>query len=202
MIAIGGGEPTLHPRFFDILQVCLRDFQYVWLATNGSQTESMLRLDNILNGEDYPECTCEEDPEQYEQYGCLCHEKMDYDSIHLDHDDGHLVVALSQDPWHDPIDPRIVRLWSSRRTGYEIRDVSQSRQGIIAQGRAKANQMGYTEGCVCNDIILKPDGTIRMCGCTRSPVIGTALDGIEDKYKKLLQDARFEETRCYKSLRR
>ena len=38
-IAIGGGEPTLHPQFFDILKRSLQVFDNVWLATNGSQTE-------------------------------------------------------------------------------------------------------------------------------------------------------------------
>ncbi len=190
-ISIGGGEPTLHPRFFDILKRCLEDFDYVWMATNGSQTATMHRLANIINGEDYPEydCTCEEDdPDEYENYGCLCHEKHDDEMIFQE---DKLHVELSLDPWHDPIDERIENLWTGRAnqhrgSSFGIRNVSQSRQGAIAQGRAKKNGEGWAEGCVCSDIIIKPDGELRLCGCTRSPVIGDVLSGISEEWEKVI----------------
>jgi len=43
-INIGGGEPTLHPDFWGILGECMGSFDYVWLATNGSQTKIALKL--------------------------------------------------------------------------------------------------------------------------------------------------------------
>ena len=137
IITIGGGEPTLHPRFFDILKRCLWAFDYVWLATNGSQTETMYRLDRIMCGEDMPNydepCTCEEDdPQQFEDYGCLCYEKYDEDDIITLVRNDQLAVALSQDPWHDPIDSNIVDLWMRQK--YEIRNVASNRDGATAQG--------------------------------------------------------------------
>lgn len=43
-ISIGGGEPTLHPNFWEILGLCLGSFEFVWLATNGSQTNTAIAL--------------------------------------------------------------------------------------------------------------------------------------------------------------
>jgi organic radical activating enzyme len=46
-VSIGGGEPTLHPQFWEILGLCIGSFEYVWLATNGSQTDTSLALANL-----------------------------------------------------------------------------------------------------------------------------------------------------------
>ena len=43
-LAIGGGEPTLHPRFWEFIGIGLGTCDSVWLATNGSQTRTTLRL--------------------------------------------------------------------------------------------------------------------------------------------------------------
>ena len=44
-IAIGGGEPTLHPYFWQYLGMALgTECESIWLATNGSVTKTALRL--------------------------------------------------------------------------------------------------------------------------------------------------------------
>lgn len=43
-LALGGGEPTLHPQFWDIFHLALIKTDYLWLATNGSQTNTSLAL--------------------------------------------------------------------------------------------------------------------------------------------------------------
>lgn len=43
-VVIGGGEPTLHPLFWEILGYAIGHSQYVWLATNGSQTDTAISL--------------------------------------------------------------------------------------------------------------------------------------------------------------
>ena len=44
-VALGGGEPTIHPMFLDMLGLAvIAQVDSVWLATNGSQTEIALRL--------------------------------------------------------------------------------------------------------------------------------------------------------------
>ena len=197
-ISIGGGEPTIHPRFFDILDFALRGFNFVWMATNGSQTKAMYRLANIIDGCDYESFDCNCSEENLEEYGCEC----DHPYIQQE---GKLSVALSQDSFHDPIDERIVKLWSNRarkheHSHFEIRNVAASWRSIAGQGRAKKN--GYTdEHCVCDSIIIKPDGKLRLCGCTRSPVIGDIWSGIEDKWQKVIEDNKgYQGTNCYKSI--
>lgn len=195
IITIGGGEPTLHPRFFDILKICLQDFDYVWMATNGSQTATMWRLVNIMNDNDYPEGSCDEEDEDYDyraRNDCITSE-------------GKLSVALSQDPWHDPIDARIVAYWEKRakdgwgkHTNFEIRDVSKSRGGAIRTGRAKRTGEGWGEQCVCGDLIVKPDGKVRMCGCEKSPIIGSIRNGISKTWEAWMsENEKYQDTRCY-----
>jgi hypothetical protein len=47
-ISIGGGEPTLHPLFWDFVGIALRYSEdYVWLATNGKRTEDALKLADL-----------------------------------------------------------------------------------------------------------------------------------------------------------
>lgn len=43
-ISLGGGEPTLHPLFWQFLCEALGESEGVWLATNGSQTKIALTL--------------------------------------------------------------------------------------------------------------------------------------------------------------
>lgn len=49
-IVIGGGEPTIHPKFWDIIGLCLTNGYYgnnLWMASNGSQKEIMKRLSDM-----------------------------------------------------------------------------------------------------------------------------------------------------------
>jgi MoaA/NifB/PqqE/SkfB family radical SAM enzyme len=192
-VTIGGGEPTMHPRFFDILKECLNRFDSVWMVTNGSKTKSMFRLSNIIDGNDVEsfDCTCGEED-------CIC----EHDYIYQE---GKLTVALSQDGFHDPIDERIVKLWSRnanqhRHTGYEIRTVDRSSDNIVAQGRAKKNGY-YGKHCVCSTPIIKPNGKIRLCGCTNSPVIGDVWEGIDEKWDDVIcNNEGYQDVNCYKGI--
>jgi len=199
LISIGGGEPTIHPRFFDILKNCLQDFDYVWMATNGSKTEIMRRLSNIIDGCDYEsfECDCEASDEDSDYWDCNCDHPVIYQEDKFS-------VALSTDYFHDPIDAWVHNHWTDRshakHGGYEVRDVTKQNDGISGQGRAKKSGFDGTH-CVCSDFIIKPDGKIRMCGCTRSPVIGDVWNGIEKEWEKKMDDSGgYEGTRCYKDL--
>lgn len=201
-ITIGGGEPTLHPRFFDILKCCLEDFEYVWFATNGSQTKTMYRLADIINGNDIDnvECTCETDEER--DY-CSC-----YDNADIIYQENKLSVALSLDPWHDPINQRIVDIWkrNSQKHGhshFEIRNVSTSIDGPAAQGRAKKTGAGYGKQCVCADYIIKPDGKVKLCGCDNAPVIGDIRHGITEEWQDKIDNSdKFNDERCCKAFKK
>lgn len=184
-IDIGGGEPTIHPQFFDILKLCVDTFDWTWMATNGKKTSAMWRLDDILMGEDYPDDM--EDDEGWDK------------TISAE---GKLGVALSQDPYHEPIDPSVVDLW--RRRGREIRNTSLSQEGVIASGRAKRTMVWTTEkGCTCNDWFIRPDGTIKACACPGSPVIGNVYSGVEDIWRDRMSfSERYEDTRCGTHIKR
>lgn len=195
-ISIGGGEPTLHPRFFDILKECLNEFDYVWLATNGSQTESMFRLSDIIEGNDYADCDCSQ--EEIESGYCTCLDNAIYQ-------ENKLSVALSQDHFHDEIDYRIVELWTKRanihrRSNYEVRDVSRS---IINQGRAKKTGVGWNEySCICPDLIINPSGKVKLCGCTNAPYIGDIWNGISTKWENIINQDIFRDENCYNAYNR
>jgi len=142
-IAIGGGEPTIHPQFWEFLGLALganTDEGYLWMATNGSQTDTSLALANLAKR-------------------------------------GVMGVALSQDSYHDAIDPRVIQAFTkteSRYSGFnnqtpdarEIRNVDDKE---IKSGRCKTGK----DGCCCEDIVIDPDGTIRGCGCNDAPKWGT-----------------------------
>jgi len=44
IVTIGGGEPTIHPQFWQILGESLAHSEYLWLATNGKKTKIALTL--------------------------------------------------------------------------------------------------------------------------------------------------------------
>lgn len=173
-IDIGGGEPTLHPRFFDIIKYCLTDFSFVWLATNGSRTKSMLRLADIIDGNDM---------EIYQE--------------------NQLAVALSQDCFHNPINPKVSHIWNKKvyeyhSPYYQIKDNSEK---LANQGRAKKNHLTNLKHCLCDILIVKPNGDIKMCGCEKSPIIGDIWKGIDEKWERLLSSAEFSRTNCYQSVK-
>lgn len=102
--------------------------------------------------------------------------------------------SLSQDQYHDPIDPEVVAAWKSIPTNKSsIRDTtSGGLRSPLPHGRARKlleiekingilmrdNEpyiMGE-EDCACAEWIVKPDGRIYQCGCEEAPQIGHVLD--------------------------
>jgi hypothetical protein len=73
-IAIGGGEPTIHPLFWDMLGAAIVNNSFegrVWLATNGKKTKDALRLANLAKD---GIIVCELSQDEY-------HEPIDYKVI-------------------------------------------------------------------------------------------------------------------------
>lgn len=153
-ISIGGGEPTLHPQFWNYLIDAISTFDYVWLATNGSQTATALKLAKLAAK-------------------------------------GVIGCALSQDEYHDPIDPEVVEaFWEGQRKndarrysygntekydGREIRTVTRDPSHLSPFRDPEDG--GESDNCPCDTIIIKPDGKIRFCGCRNAPLIGNVFDG-------------------------
>lgn len=147
-LTIGGGEPTIHPAFWQIIGESIASVDYVWLATNGKETQTALALAKLAKR-------------------------------------GIIGCALSQDEYHDYIDPVVTQAFTKERrngvTGYyegnknedhrELRDVSAH---AINSGRCDFGE----DGCICEDLFCMPDGRIKACGCADSPILGT-VDGFE-----------------------
>jgi len=151
LIAIGGGEPTLHPRFWEFIGLALGisnsyDIESpVWMATNGSLKKTSLMLAGMAKH-------------------------------------GVIGVALSLDDYHDPIDNEVVKAFTKEKDNTrsfsrcahdddlrEIRDVTGKE---VNAGRCNFG----AQRCVCPDLIVEVDGTLRPCGCENAPVFGTVFN--------------------------
>lgn len=200
-MTIGGGEPTLHPDFFKILKRCLTYDFSVWMATNGSQTQAMERLAHIIDDNDFQYLLDYSGKDPDDNY-------MFYDQHCINNPNDKVSVALSRDSYHDSIDQYVVDLWTRRannggwdsNSNFSIRTV-QSYQ-IKGTGRAKKNGLGATDGCLCDDYIIKPDGKVKLCGCEDAPVIGDIWNGFTSEYEDIMYNDDFNDLRCYKALKR
>lgn len=140
MITLGGGEPTLHKNFWEMLGIALGSgFESIWLATNGSKTETALALANLA---------------QKGVIGC----------------------ALSQDSYHDPIDERVIEAFTreqkSKWDGNDYREIRNVDGKEIKAGRCNFGE----EECICEDVFIQPDGTIKGCGCADAITLGTVFN--------------------------
>lgn len=164
-ITLGGGEPTLHPYFWEILGLALGipDCESVWLATNGSQTETALALANMARK-------------------------------------GVLGVALSQDDYHDPIDPKVIHAFTKSKShdfactnDNDYREIRNVTGNEIQAGRSKWG----SEKCACEDLFVKPDGSLHICGCANSPKICSIFDDdIHTKICTALSERGLESGEC------
>jgi sulfatase maturation enzyme AslB (radical SAM superfamily) len=151
---IGGGEPTLHPLLFDFIGLAL-----------SYNFESGLGM--VTNG------------------------KLTKPALRLADmaRRGVLAVDLSRDGYHEPIDDDVVDAFlpeSNHRYNREGRDLRGVRSGadnaVYAAGRAK-NWNVSMKGCICDDLVIAPNGTIFACGC-RTKRFGTIFNpAIPDDYE-------------------
>lgn len=132
-ITLGGGEPTMHPRFWEFFGMAMSQpyLESLWMATNGSINNIAIALAKISNPNGVFNC------------------------------------ALSIDSFHDPIDGEVYQAFQNQ--GAEIRNVE---EGVINKGAAFDNGVGVRDGCGCEDIQIKPDGSVYLCGCPDSIQLG------------------------------
>lgn len=160
-ITIGGGEPTLHPLFWDFVGLALSSVEDVeigiHIVTNGTNRPAALQLARLARG------------------GIL--------SAALSRTDYHL--AQERQPSHD-----VIAAFSRglQHPGLSGRD-SNDRRSIIEQcGDAgtpfavgRAEEWG-APGCACDDLMVTPDGTLWECGCKIRSFGTVAAPLVPDSY--------------------
>jgi len=154
-IFIGGGEPTMHPQFWEIVGLMMgvnaewadgSGVPAVGLVTNGKNTEIALKLAMLAQT-------------------------------------GAMSVSLSCDQYHEPIDERVVRAFTPvrnefgeiRRRENDCRDLRGNIAFVSDIGRAHRLGYGQTRGCNDCDYMVVPDGTIFRCSC-RKERLGNVRD--------------------------
>lgn len=163
-IALGGGEPTLHPQFISYLAQSIEYTQQKgidlnpWFATNGSKTRMVREL--LYNSVSIEE-------EFFEELSR--HAFINYEDILFD-------MAVSQDEYHEPIDASIPQL--AKTLSSELRNTSNS---LSNTGHCTHGE----DHCACNTVQIKPDGDIFLCGCDDAPLIGNVLTGMLIDFEEL-----------------
>lgn len=148
-ISIGGGEPTLHPGFKEMLiEIISHSSEDLppWIATNGSRREEALLLARL-------------------SMAGVIQAVLSWDDFH-DRD-------MVDDEVHDAF-AKIRGLWGngSRRIGANGRAL-RNRTTLENMGYS------LTDECACPDIFVRASGDIHVCGCKDSPRIGDVWDGYE-----------------------
>ena len=153
-ISVGGGEPTLHPHFEQIMYECISATSTdtpLWIVTNGTHKRRSMMLADL----------CDKN---------IIKVRLSIDQFHnkkMVHPD--VLDRYTDGGW----------LW-----GNVINGIARNRRPdqIMKNGRGK-NVQEATGGpdCGCTDMIIQPTGKIRQCGCDDAPVIGNVNKGITVK---------------------
>lgn len=142
MICIGGGEPTIHPQFWEILGLCLSVSPMdcgPFIVTNGKEKETAITLAKLAWREVIG-ADLSLDP---------FHEPIDPEVVHaFSRESPYRHFGRSRHDFNGPMD--------------KFRDVSIN---IANAGRARDDGMGTDNHCVCDDLFVAPNGDIFSCGC-------------------------------------
>lgn len=188
-ITIGGGEPTIHKEFFEFLDKAIESFECGSLEFAPFLVTNGKLKTKALKLLNYVE---EGRP---------------------------LHVELSQDPFHDPIDPYVVQRYrahdrnkraffysgsSNRAGGAGIRDTSAN---VQPWGRAKETGVWNAlkpmiQECVCDDAFVDPEGRVWSCGCKHTQLGWVWEKDVLDNYDREYahQGGRDPEPKCEEDL--
>lgn len=172
-VTIGGGEPTLHPKFFDFLNDARRAFRNgdlscsPFVVTNGKNKRRALRLLK----ETQPDDDC----------GMYVDSRFPNGEPKTWHDEPGVYVELSIDYFHEPIDPMIMRLYvdaqrrkDNNRYGriLEAAGTRDTSGHIMPIGRALKNGIVAKDktACACETMFIAPDGKVFSCGCKHTQI--------------------------------
>lgn len=160
---IGGGEPTLHPQFWEIVGVVMginamadTDGPPISLVTNGSVTATALRLAQLARN------------------GMVC-------------------ATLSQDRYHEPIHHDVVHAftkprrdrWESSAGHDDYREIRTVKR-IQRLGRAAINISDCSNEICCDcDPLVAPDGTVYRCCCKQEALGNVNTDEIRFDWDRI-----------------
>lgn len=145
-ITLGGGEPTLHPLFMDFLWWSIR--------AKAALTDElgMPAVGLVTNGS---RTAVALELAALAKVGVIC-------------------ASVSQDEFHDPIDPRVFRAFEPSKQPGDYRRINTLRL-IVPAGRAKRWGNHPFRHCVCDGPFVTPSGDLYSCGC-RLRKLGHAAD--------------------------
>ena len=146
-VSIGGGEPTIHPKFWEFIGLALGHCENVWLAINGSQTDIALALARMA------------------KRGVLAC-ALSQDNYHDMIDDRVVQAFTSEKKVFD-------YGYGSSRDNRDYREIRNVGSHEINGGRC---DFGTDDGCVCPGLVCKPDGEVYACGCEDAPCFGSIND--------------------------
>jgi len=146
-IALGGGEPTVHPLFWDFVEIG-RKYADIHVITNGKKTEDALKI------------------AKFAMTGKISS------------------AALSQDAWHEAIDPCVVAefQFAEGLRWYPLKHNTLS--AVLSMGRGKeiggskrviCRYEDYRHGNCCRETFVTPDGCVFPCSCQKVKC-GTVFD--------------------------
>jgi len=146
-ISIGGGEPTIHPKFWQMVGIAQGRTPEgpIWLATNGKNKKEALRLANIA------------------RHGIL--------SVCLSLDVYHEPIDPEVSKAFERPKKTAFNYGQSDNDFREIRDVS----GNIKKCGRAVELPEATEGCRCDELFVVPNGDVFKCGCLTHK-IGNVFD--------------------------
>jgi MoaA/NifB/PqqE/SkfB family radical SAM enzyme len=147
-LTLGGGEPTLHPHILDwVMQAAIA-------TVDVSMDLGCPAVLVITNG-------------SKTKIALTLAKLAKLDTIQAE---------LSQDQWHDPIDPKVVEAFKRYS---KIRNVE---DGIKEQGRAELNGLADMKGCACSALFIAPNGDFYQCGCKKTKLGNILTDEIPQTY--------------------
>ena len=154
---LGGGEPTLHPRFEEFLMLAIIAVAEigdgpVGIITNGGVTKRALYLANLAKAEIISAQLSRDiyhdeiDPKVVDAFASIPNGIRDTTKggVREPLPQGRALEILGLDPIEDAEDINMIKDGSN---------------------------------CVCGDSVCTPNGVIRQCGCEDAPVIGEAESG-------------------------